>query len=320
MSRAEITEERLKLTASQSRCRLITNHTILCISARTAAEHTNVCCAVTKGYAYAYLCPLIHRREECSVMPGRKSIELSEEEEKHKELDLTVMNGARLGVIMRLMLPDTSCEDCLLAIFSFLSERHWCATEISQTHTKHLCHIINLSQSFLCNTKDTSSSVLISVAYSVFLLHRQRLHRDCSSGELFCVRANQVILMRFSCPECFFFVQLGKLLLKQFFSPSLSFCLSFSAHINKRACVLAPNIHFARMTAAYISIAHHHPSDTADLAPLTFPDFLMLSANCFHAVDSSPVFAHNWLLSCPYLFEQPFGSMCGWGLYSGCWI
>ena len=190
MSRAEITEERLKLTASQSRCRSITNHTILCISARTAAEHTNVCRAVTKGYAYAYLCPLIHGREECSVMPGRKSIQLLEEEGKHKELDLTVMNGARLGVIMRLMLPDTSCEDCLLAIFSFLSERHWCATEISQTHAKHLCHIINLSQGFLCNTKDTSSSVLISVAYSVFLLHRQRLHRHCSSGDLFCVRAN----------------------------------------------------------------------------------------------------------------------------------
>lgn len=60
---------------------------------------------------------------------------------------------------------------------------------------------------------------------------------------------------------------------KAVFSLSLSFCLSHSAHINKWAFVSAPNIHFARMTAAQSSIAHYHTTDTGDLAPLTFSDF-----------------------------------------------
>jgi len=58
-------------------------------------------------------------------MPALKLIYSLEEEGEQKELHLTVMNRARLNIIMRLMLPDISCEDCLLVLFSFLSEKHW---------------------------------------------------------------------------------------------------------------------------------------------------------------------------------------------------
>lgn len=74
---------------------------------------------------------------------------------------------------MRLMLPDISCENCLLVLLSFLSERHWRHRALTYP-AKHLCHIINLSQSFFCYTKDTSSSVFMSVSYPVFLLYAGR--------------------------------------------------------------------------------------------------------------------------------------------------
>lgn len=55
--------------------------------------------------------------------------------------------------------------------FLFPSER-CAATEISLIPTKHLCHIINTSQSCLSTRKDSGSSVLIFVFYSVFVLCR----------------------------------------------------------------------------------------------------------------------------------------------------
>lgn len=74
------------------------------------------------------------------------------------------------------------------AIFSF---RKTLAPNMSWLSlTKHLCHIINLSQSFLCSTKNTGSSVLISVSNSIFLPLCQRFHFDCSLGGLWHVHAN----------------------------------------------------------------------------------------------------------------------------------
>lgn len=92
--------------------------------------------------------------------------------------------------------------------FSLFFQKNTGATDISLTPAKHLCHIINSSQSSLCYTKDTSSSVLISVSDSVFLLHWQRLHWDCSSGVPWYVHANYVILMHSSWLP-FIFVLLG---------------------------------------------------------------------------------------------------------------
>lgn len=76
------------------------------------------------------------------------------------------------NVIMRLILPDISFEDCLHVLFNFLQKA--AAPEIALIPTKHLCHIINTSQSCLSTRKDGCSSVLIFVFYSVFVLCREK--------------------------------------------------------------------------------------------------------------------------------------------------
>lgn len=89
-----------------------------------------------------------------------------------------------------------------LHFFSFLSERQWRHRDLTYP-AKHLCHIINLSQSLFCCTKDTSSSVMISV----FLLYAGR---GCTET---------VLRGTLGCP-----CQLGDT--DAFFMPPVYFCIS----------------------------------------------------------------------------------------------
>lgn len=62
-----------------------------------------------------------------------------------------------------------------LSSCAFLFPSEICAAaEISLILTKHLCHIINTSQSCLSTRQDSGSSVLHFVFYSVFVLRREK--------------------------------------------------------------------------------------------------------------------------------------------------
>lgn len=151
-------------------------------------------------------------------------------------------------VIMRLMLPDISYKDCLHVLF-FPSERR-ASTGISLIPAKHLCHIISTSQSFLSNGKESGSSVLISVFYSVSVLYREKLHCfefclffSCiyffPSGVICPFQLRNTVLRYFSLHAFFWHLLILGVWLITEILVSLFFSLSLSAHINKEALDLA---------------------------------------------------------------------------------
>lgn len=95
---------------------------------------------------------------------------------KEKIFHLTVLNSARLSVILKLIWLDIFCEKSLPALLLFFYQKNTGTADMFLIPTKHLCHMINLSQSLLYYKKNTNSSLLISVTCAVFLLHWQRLH------------------------------------------------------------------------------------------------------------------------------------------------
>lgn len=98
---------------------------------------------------------------KCNVMSAQKN---------HKHSLVKMMNRAccynEADATWHILWGLSSCA------FLFPSKK-CAAKEISLIPTKHLCHIINTSQSCLSNRKDSSWSVLIFVFYSVFLLCRE---------------------------------------------------------------------------------------------------------------------------------------------------
>lgn len=87
-------------------------------------------------------------------------------EENHKHSLLKMMTRAqcynKADTTWHILWGLSSCA------FLFPSQRR-AATEISLIPTKHLCHKINTSQNCLSTRKDSGSSVLIFLFYSVFV-------------------------------------------------------------------------------------------------------------------------------------------------------
>lgn len=162
MSMAEITEGRLNLTAAQSRCHFNTNCSDSCIPTRTPASmHALVCKYAKVGTSIA---PKKKKEKKCSIM----SAHTGGKNQKHSLVKM--MNWAQCyneaDATWHVLWGLSSCA------FLFPLER-CAATEISLIPTKHLCHIINTSQSCLSTRNDSGSSVLIFVFYSVFVLCRE---------------------------------------------------------------------------------------------------------------------------------------------------
>lgn len=128
MSMAEITEGRLNLTAAQSRCHFNANCSDNCIPTRTPPSDVNACsslqiCKSGTIYRTKKLKKKRIKRMQHYVCTHRGGEKKNTSMKKQNKRDIPLWKWwIEPGVIMRLMLPDTSFEDCLHVLFSFLQK------------------------------------------------------------------------------------------------------------------------------------------------------------------------------------------------------
>lgn len=127
-----------------------------CIPTRSLASDVNACSSL-----YVKVGTSIARKKKIYIYMSAHT-----GEENHKHSVLKMMTRAqcynKADTTWHILWGLSSCA------FLFPSQRR-AATEISLIPTKHLCHKINTSQNCLSTRKDSGSSVLIFLFYSVFV-------------------------------------------------------------------------------------------------------------------------------------------------------
>lgn len=122
--------------------------------------------------------------------------------------------------------------------------------------------------------------------------------------------------MRFSCLQ-FTFMELGNECKSSFLSVPLILFISLCSHQQMGFC-LGTKYTFCQNDSSsefYRTLSHHRHWRFSSINLLRF---LNVISKLFPCCGLISCFVHNWFLSRPYLFEQLFGSVCGYGLYSGC--